>query len=175
MKSFNAICTHIIAVGTKEDTDINCHPKDVGPKIAIGWRVFNDDNRSSKEKSTFFKLYKLSIQVDSELRSDVISWFGVDEDFKRFNIRKLLGKDCQLELIDTIKGTSESTFSIKRVVSGLHFESKKIPPSELIYFTVGDPDRQLMMHLPFEVQLMIENSMQYKVSTGSTSSKDDEL
>jgi hypothetical protein len=175
MKSFNAICTHIVAVGTKEDTELNCHPEDAGPRIAIGWRVFNDDNRGSKEKSTFFKLYKLSIQVDSELRSDVISWLGVDEDFKRFNIRKLLGKDCQLELFDTIKGTSESTFSVKRVVSGLQFESKKISASELIYFTAGDPEHQLLMHLPFEVQLMIENSMEHKVSTGSILSKDDEL
>jgi hypothetical protein len=175
MKSVNAVCTHVIAVGTKDDTDLKCHSDDAGPRIAIGWRVFNDDNDGSKETTTFFKLYKLSIQADSALRSDVNSWLGIDEDFKRFNIRKLLGKDCQLELNDTIKGTSESTFSVNRVLSGLNFESTKFSASELIYFTAGDPEQQLLKQLPIEVQMMIKNSMEYRVSTGSMSCQDDEL
>jgi hypothetical protein len=174
MKSFNAVCTHVIAVGTKEVSKLNCHPDDADPRIAIGWRVISDDNLGSKEISTFFKLYKLSIQLGSELRSDVVSWLGEVEDFKRFNIRKLLGKDCQLELTDN-KGIPESSFVVKRVVSGLNFESTKIPASELIYFTVGDPEQQLLKHLPFEVQQMIKNSMENKVSTGSKLSQDEEL
>ncbi len=166
MKKVDAICTHLIAIGSKAK-DQKIDGDDVGPRIVIGWKMLDEVSPNQDQRHHVFKLYKLSLNLGGDLRIDITNWLGNSSDFNSFNIRKLLGKCCQLELTEFGLDSSKNFFSVAKVISGLELESVKIQNSELIYFTVGEPNQDLFINLPAELQSMICDSIEYKRIIGS--------
>ncbi len=99
-----ARCYSMIEIGTVE-TEFNGEKKKAH-KVSITWELPSElaTFREEKGEEPFVvsKTYTLSMHEKSTLRKDLESWRGkgyTDEEAKRFDITKLLGQPCNLNVI----------------------------------------------------------------------------
>lgn len=101
---YPARCYSMIEIGTIE-TEFNGEKKKAH-KVAITWElptetaIFRDEK--GPEPFVVSKRYTLSMHEKSTLRKDLESWRGkgyTEEEAKRFDITKLLGQPCNLNVI----------------------------------------------------------------------------
>ena len=109
-----ARCYSMIEIGTIT-TEFNGETKKAH-KVAITWElptelaVFNKDK--GEEPYVVTKTYTLSMHEKSTLRKDLESWRGkgyTDEEARRFDITKLLGVPCNLNVIH-VPGKDNKTY-----------------------------------------------------------------
>jgi hypothetical protein len=101
---YPARCYSMIEIGTI-DTEFNGETKKAH-KVSITWElptekaVFHEDR--GEEPFVVSKTYTLSMHEKATLRKDLESWRGkgyTEEEAKRFDITKLLGQPCNLNVI----------------------------------------------------------------------------
>jgi len=101
---YPARCYSMIEIGTIE-TEFNGEKKKAH-KVSITWElptekaIFRDEK--GEEPFVVSKTYTLSMHEKSTLRKDLESWRGKgynEEEAKRFDITKLLGQPCNLNVI----------------------------------------------------------------------------
>lgn len=102
--NYPARCYQMIHIGTVTEY-INGEPKQLN-KVRIGWelptelRVFKEEN--GEQPLVISDEYTLSMHEKSNLRKMLASWRGKDfseEESKSFDITKLLGKPCMINII----------------------------------------------------------------------------
>lgn len=117
--NYIARCYQMIEIGTIEEVVMNV-PK-ILTKVRIGWelptelKVFNPDK--GEQPLVISKEYTLSMHEKSNLRKDLKSWRGKDfseEEAKAFDITKLVGAPCMLNIIHT-PGKSDASVMYQQI------------------------------------------------------------
>ena len=97
-------------------------------KIRIGWELFGDDEEGNpltvevdgkQMPMTISKSYTVSLHEKAGLRKDLAAWRGrdfTDEEAKAFDITKLLGKPCMINIIHK-PGKSDPTKTYQEISS----------------------------------------------------------
>jgi len=129
--------------------------------------------------------YTLSLSTKANLRKDLEAWRckKFDEaELKGFDLKNVLGKGCQLQVIHTSKGTD--TYANISAIMGLPKGTKPNPPvNDLVYFDLeGDGALSQLDKIPQWVVDKIKKSETYKNMVGKTpdgsypvSTSDDDL
>lgn len=119
-----AICYQMIEIGTVEEIVKN--EKKIMKKVRIGWELPNERKVFNEEKGeqpfVMSKEYTLSMHEMSNLRADLKSWRGKDftEDEARcFDITKLLGKPCMINVIHKPSKDGLKTYSQISAITGV--------------------------------------------------------
>lgn len=118
---YPARCYSMIEIGTIE-TEFNGEKKKAH-KVAITWELPTETAVFKEEKGpepfVVSKTYTLSMHEKSTLRKDLESWRGkgyTEEEARRFDITKLLGQPCNLNVIH-VPGAKEPNKTYVQVAS----------------------------------------------------------
>jgi len=175
--NYVARCYQMIEIGTvKEEFE---GVVKMQKKVRLGWelptelKVFNEEK--GEQPCVISGNYTLSMHEKSKLRGFLQSWRGKafsDEDAKSFDITKLLGVPCMLNIIHktTPNGTFANIASVSPLPKGLVCPDQ-INPSFVLSYDVFDYEKFLT--LPDWIKTEMEQTQEYKNATTSNDVHED--
>jgi hypothetical protein len=159
----SATCFGIIDLGIhySEKFDKKSH------KVQIMWELPEEKYEHEGEElpRVISKEYTLSLGEKANLRKDLQAWRGktfTDEELQGFDLKNVLGKGCQLQIIHTEKNgkTYSNIASIMGLPKGMKLDNTINP---LTYFDLESPDALTeMTNLPAWLQDKIKASETYE-------------
>lgn len=166
--NYIARCYQMIEIGTVTEIVMG-QPKTL-KKVRIGWelpeetRVFRQEN--GEQPLVISKEYTLSMNEKSNLRKDLKSWRGKDfteEEAKSFDITKLLGQPCMLNIIHN-PSKSDPT-KIYEQISGITSIPKgmKVPAqvNDTVMISYDSFDKEAFEALPDFIKVKMKGSLEY--------------
>lgn len=170
--NYIARCYQMIEIGTITETVMG---KNVThPKVRIGWelplemRVFNAE--IGEQPMVISQEYTLSLNEKSSLRKMLASWRGKDfteDEAKSFDITKLLGVACMLNIIHKPKKIDPTSFyqtisSISALPKGM-----SAPPqiNKTFILSYDHFDDDLFSNLPDFIRNVMKTSEEYLAIT----------
>lgn len=165
--NYLARCYQMIEIGTVTENILG--KQVVQKKVRIGWeiptelRVFKEEN--GEQPLVISKEYTLSMNEKSNLRKDLKSWRGKDfteEEASKFDITKLLGKPCMLNIIHkpSKDGTKmyEQISAITSVPKGVNVPA---PINRLFELNYDSFNSELFESLPDFIKQKMQSSLEY--------------
>ena len=108
----HAVCVDVIDLGVLQTTWGDKH------KVRIVWQV-EEENTDTGRRFDVRKHYNLSLHEKASLRKDLESWrsrkFSPDE-LKGFDLERLLGVNCQVQVVQNITDESKVYANVQAVV-----------------------------------------------------------
>ncbi len=167
-----ARCYSMVHVGTNKELIMGAEK--ILNKVRLTWelptelRVFNEDK--GEQPMVISKEYTLSMHEKSNLRKDLESWRGqgfTEEEAKSFDITKLLGLPCLLNVIHK-KSQKGSEYSFISSITTLPKEMECPPQiNETFEFNYVDKfDSVLVESFPDFIKDKIKSSSEYKACIG---------
>lgn len=162
-----AICYQMIEIGTVEEIVMN--EKKILKKVRIGWELPNETKVFNEEKGeqpfVMSKEYTLSMHEKSTLRADLKSWRGKDfseEEAKAFDITKLLGKPCMINVIHKPSKDGLKTYSQISAITGVP-KGMTVPPqsNRTICLSYDNFDENEFNALPDFIKDKMKTSIEY--------------
>jgi hypothetical protein len=161
----HAICYAIYDLGThyNERFGKSSH------KVRVVWELPDERLNITKEDheynlpASISKEYTLSLHEKSTLRKDLESWRGkrfTDQELEGFDLTKLLGVNCTLQVIHNTKG-EKIYANISTIVPIMKHMEKKDPENDLRYFSFEE-HTQIPENTPEWITDMIKNSDEWK-------------
>lgn len=130
-----AVCVDVVDLGIKQT------PFGPQEKIQIRWQLEEKDPKTQK-RYLIVQSYTPSLHEKSKLRPMLEAWrgrkFNKDEE-REFDIEKLLGANCQLQIIHNIKNEGQVYANVQAVVPPAK-SSVKLRPED--YIRVVDRAKQ---------------------------------
>jgi len=168
--NYIARCYKMIHIGTVEEIILG--EKKVLNKVRIGWelptelRVFNEEK--GEQPLVIDKEFTLSLYEKSALRGVLKSWRGKDfteEEAKCFDITKLLGVQCMINIIH--KPSKRDASKIYEEIAGITAVPKGITVPAQINSTFcldyDNFDESKFNSLPDFIKQKMQTSMEYSV------------
>lgn len=130
-------------------------------KVIIGWEINGESITidGKEEPRTICGFYGNSLHEKSTLRKILECWRGkrfTPEELAGFDLRKIVGTACQLQIAHTIKDDGKVRADVKSIVAltrGMGYE----PPTQKIIFDM-DTDLDKLETMPKIVQTMVGKS-----------------
>lgn len=163
-----ARCYSMIEIGT-EEVEFNGDRKKAY-KVRISWELPNETKVFNPEKGeqpfTVSKDYTLSMHEKANLRHDLQSWRGkafTDDEAKSFDITKLLGVPCMLNVIHNVSKANGNTYAN---IAGVTPIPKGIPIPEQVnksfVLSYDEFDEDAFNKLPDWLRERIQKTPEYK-------------
>lgn len=164
-----ARCTGLIDLGMQFEEKFN---KTVH-KAMIMWEFVDEKfkNEGGEEKCrTMSKEFSLSLNAKSNLTKVLEAWRGckfTDEELAGFDLNKILGKPCQIQVIHTTKG--DKTYSNIAAIMALPKGMKIDPPENTFVYDLDDKKAvEDIILLPEWIQKKVMESATWKELNKST-------
>lgn len=158
-----AVCVGVIDLGEQYSKmyDNTQH------RVLLSFEVQDEStNIDGEEKNRLIsKEYTVSLGDKATLRKDLEAWRGkkfTDEELQGFDLKKILGKPCQVQVLHTDKQGKKyaNISSIVSVPKGMQIQK---PQTELTCFDFDDTDfEEKLSKLPEWVRTKIADSTTYK-------------
>ena len=173
--TYVARCYRMVEIGTVEEEFLGV--KKQLHKVRIGWelptelKVFNPEK--GEQPSVIDKEYTLSLADKANLRKDLQSWRGkafTDEESESFDITKLLGVPCMLNIIH-VQGKKDPTKTYQAIGSVSPMPKGLICPpqiTETFVFDFDNFDETKFNSLPDFLKEQIEKTPEYKEAISKT-------
>jgi hypothetical protein len=167
--NYLARCYQMIEVGTITESVMG---KNVThPKVRIGWELPTELKVFSQERGeqplVISQEYTLSMNEKSSLRKMLASWRGkefTEDEAKSFDITKLLGVGCMLNIIHKPKKSDPTSFY--QTIAGITGVPKgmKVPAAinKLFVLSYDDFDEALFDSLPDFIKNVMRTSEEFK-------------
>lgn len=165
---YMARCYSMIEIGTVEE-EFQGTKKNV-PKARISWelptelKVYKEER--GEEPLIIGKEYSLYMNEKANLRKTLTSWRGkafTEEEAKKFDIKKLLGVPCMLNIIHKPNKDGSRVYeeisSITPLMKGVQCPAQ-IRATEV--FEYDNPDAELFNSLPDFIKSKIKTTPEYK-------------
>jgi hypothetical protein len=155
-----AVCYRIIDLGTQEIDWQGA--KKHQHKIMISWEL--DAKMADGRPFSIHQRYTLSSSEKARLRKDLEAWRGVaftDEDFGKFDLGKLIGVPCLIQVIHNSSGgkTYANISSLMRLPKGM---TAPALVNESIYFSLNPFRKDLYEKLSDNLKETIAKSPEYQ-------------
>lgn len=167
--NYIARCYQMIQIGTVTDT-IN-GTATTAPKIRIGWELPEELKTFNQERGeqplVISTEYTLSLNSKANLRKTLASWRGKDfttEEAKGFDVTKLLGVPCMLNIIHK-PGVADPTKVYEKIASISPLpKGVKCPKqiNETFVLTFDDWNDSLFNSLPDFIRERIKSSAEFQ-------------
>ena len=143
-----ALCTALVDLGMQYSEKFGKSTR----KVMITWELPDETYTKDDVKlpRTLSKEYSLGLSEKSNLRKDLQAWRGkafTDEELAGFDLKNVLGKGCQIQLIHTESNGKKyaNIASIMGLPKGMTIPE----PKELLYFDLGDAEcKKLLEKVP---------------------------
>lgn len=166
--NYIARCYQMLHIGTVNEVILGT-PKTLN-KVRIGWELpteLKEYKEGEGEKpAVISKEYTLSMNDRANLRKMLASWRGKDfseEEAKAFDITKLLGVPCMLNVIHKTSADGQRTYEEIAGVTPMP-RGMTCPPQICtnLVWDYDQPDLQLLESLPDFIKEKIKSSEEYK-------------
>lgn len=164
-----ARCTGLIDLGMQFEEKFN---KNVH-KAMITWELVDEKfkGEDGEEKCrTMSKEFSLSLNAKSNLTKVLEAWRGAkftEEELQGFDLNKVLGKPCQIQVIHTVKG--DNTYSNIAAIMALPKGMKVEPPASTLVYDLDDKKAvENIILLPEWIQKKVMESITWKELNKST-------
>lgn len=167
--NYVARCYQMIEIGTVDEFVMGKQVR--AKKVRIGWelptetRVFREEK--GEQPLVISKEYTLSMNEKANLRKDLKSWRGKDfteEEAKEFDITKLLGAACMLNIIH--KPGVKNPSAIYEQIAGITPMPKgmKAPPqvNQTFVLSYDSFDKEKFESLPEFIRTKMQSSLEYE-------------
>jgi hypothetical protein len=163
----NAICYAVYDLGTQYSEKFNTEQR----KILICWELpdvrgdFEKDGEVKNLPKAISAEYTLSLSEKSNLRHDLETWRSrsfTPEELEGFDITKLLGVPCQIQVIHKKSKDGVKTYSnVGGIVRAIQGYDKK-PENKCIYFSFEDHGENIPDGIPEWIVNKIHQSKEWK-------------
>jgi hypothetical protein len=161
-----AICVQLIDLGTQPPHPNSPYGKS-SHRVLIGWELCNEKNEDGNPMLVW-KEYTVSLFDQSHMYKDLVSWRGrafSAEELEAFDLKNILGKPCQLQIIhEKGKGlNSNKTYSrVERIMACT--KSQEIPKqvNETILYDIDNHDPEVFSTFSERNQERIKQSAEWK-------------
>jgi len=106
-----AVCCDVIDLGQRTGPWGERH------KVKVVWQLGTED--ANKRRYLVSRMYTLSLAPKATLRRDLESWRGkafTSEELDGFNLLKLIGANCQLQTVATVKDGGQMYANVQAIV-----------------------------------------------------------
>jgi len=167
-------CVAVIDLGTQYNEVFNKEQ----PKVMITWELIDfplpAENGESKGFRLISKEYTASLNDKANLYADLVSWRGRDftpEELEGFNIKKVLGANCLVNVIHAAKGTK--TYANVSAVAKL---PKGMTAKKASYQLLYDMDEGMDIPdgVPDWIKEKIKKSAEFRALEGGQSEQEQE-
>lgn len=168
-----AICFRIVDLGVQPDSGFG-----EKHKLCVSWELPNERIKTDKGEMPMgvSKTYTFSLNSKATLRQDLVRWRGREftaEEVKGFELRKVLGKPCQLSIIHTDQG--------KGRIDGVFAAPKGMPipapVNPLVEYSLEQGKDKVYESLPPWIKGMVDAGLQKLAATqaeGTTANAEDD-
>lgn len=169
--SHPARCIAVVDLGT-QTSEYNGETRS-RKQLFIQWELPNESRTTGNFAGEVFRVgafYTRSLHPQASLRADLESWRGrkfTEEELKQFDIAKLLGAPCLLQVGRNDKGRAKVT-GVMSVPKGM-----SVPElvNDTMLFSLDEYDAKAFGELPQGIQKMITASPEYATATGKPDAK----
>jgi hypothetical protein len=165
----HAICIGVVDLGTQQPTNPQFR---ASRKVAIIWEIPDErikierDGKQLDLPRSINRTFGLSLGPKAELRKFLENWRAkpfTDEELKGFDLKNLLGVNCQINVVQEAKGdkTYSNVTAASPLMKGLPKKTAENPP---LYFTLEDcpaGEVKFPSHMPEWLQARVMNSDEY--------------
>lgn len=159
-------CYSIIDIGEQFNENFG----NTSRKVLLTWEFPTEliEVQNELKPRAITKEYTISLSEKANLRHHLEAWRGkkfTDEELKGFDLKNILGKACQIQILHTTKGAN--TYANVGAIMSLPKGTKIDPPiNPIIYFDLEAEDAlEQIGKLPNWVQEKIRKSETYKRMT----------
>ena len=173
--NYVARCYRMVEIGTVEEEFLgvkkNMHKVRIGWELPTELKVFNPEK--GEQPCVIDKEYTLSLADKANLRKDLQSWRGkafTDEEAEAFDITKLLGVPCMLNIIH-VQGKKDPTKTYQAIGSVSPMPKGLICPpqvNETFVFDFENFDELKYNSLPDFIKEQIVKTPEYKEAISQT-------
>jgi hypothetical protein len=166
--NYPATCYQMIEIGTITETIMG--KNQTHSKVRIGWelptenRVF--DEAKGPQPMVISQEYTLSMNEKSNLRKMLAAWRGkdfTDEESKNFDVSKLIGKPCMINIIHKVKKDGSGVYAqISSVTPPPKGMQKFKQINDTFLLSYDEFDEELFRKLPDFITNVMKTSVEYK-------------
>lgn len=166
--TYVAVCVRVIDLGTQMTTFKGADK--LARKVLIAWEVpeeiveFDGEQRPALVMSN----YTASLHEKANLRKHLEAWRGrrfTEEELSGFDLKNLLGKACQLQILHSEDGSYANVAAIMSLPKGM---AAPTPQHPLLNFDLDNFSQGVFDTLSEKMQGKIAQSPEYKEATGQT-------
>jgi hypothetical protein len=161
-----ARCIRVVDLGTQKG-EWKGKPK-LSRKGYIGWELLGAQRMEDGRPFIVLKWYTLSLSERAQLRADLESWRGLAftaADLEGFDLSKLLGKPCMLNLIKSDDGKYTNIKSIAQLPAGIVCPESENKP---YMFSLDEFDETVFDQLSDNIKETVRQSPEYQKLMGKT-------
>lgn len=166
--TYVATCVRIIDIGTQITTFQGADK--LQRKVLVAWEVPDEmvEYEGEKRPALIMQRYTASLSDKATLRKHLEAWRGkrfTDDELKGFDLRNVLGKSCQIQVLHSENGAYANVAAIMAMPKGLASPTAHHP---LIHFSLdeGEFSEGVYDGLSDKLKAQISNSPEYKARTG---------
>lgn len=114
------------------------------PKIMITWEILDDPKMKDGRPFAISKTYTASLSEKSHLYKDLVAWRGkafTKEELLGFDISKLLGAYCQLQVIHKDSKDGSKTFALVNTIMATKERPKVV--NDDVLFDIANPNMEV--------------------------------
>jgi hypothetical protein len=173
--NYVARCYRMVEIGTVEEEFLgvkkNMHKVRIGWELPTELKIFNPEK--GEQPCVIDKEYTLSLADKANLRKDLQSWRGkafTDEEAEAFDITKLLGVPCMLNIIH-VQGKKDPTKTYQAIGSVSPMPKGLVCPpqvNETFVFDFENFDELKYNGLPDFIKEQIVKTPEYKEAISQT-------
>lgn len=151
-----AVCIAIVDEGDQVNKTFNSSAK----KVELGFEI----QPQGEEPIVVYRQFTKSIGQRAALRAELESWRGkafTDEELKSFSLSKVLGAQCQLNIVHSPSKDGSRTYAnIKNILPKA--DAVVTPTNEQFMFTIEDPQLEHYDKLPKFIQNRVDEALRAK-------------
>lgn len=124
----SAVCCDVVDLGMMDN---KFNPEKPQHKIRIVWQIEETDPENQDKRYIVSKMYTLSLHEKASLRKDLEGWRArkfTAEESKGFDVEKLLGVPCQVQVIHNVSETNGNTYANVQAIVPLGKGMAKLVP-----------------------------------------------
>ncbi len=158
----HAVCYAVVDIGSVYNPTYKTSRR----KVIVTWEFPNEritverDGQSVDMPRVTSKTYTASLSSKGYLRPDLESWRGrpfTDDELSGFEMFKLLGANCQLNIIH-----ENGYANVSAVVPKGSDQQNKTPENPTLSYSIDDDREEIPEHMPEWLQNKIKESPEYK-------------
>lgn len=168
-------CCRLVDLGTQEETYEG--ETKLLPKLSITWELFGEDEEGNPlvqddgKPMLIWQEFTASLGKKAKLRAALESWRGrafTDEDLKGFDVSKLVGAYCMVNVTEKKAKSGDKTYMIVSSLTPLPAALRNAKPAPVwpnVIFDLSNPDERVFAELHEKVQERIKKSLEYSGKT----------
>ena len=162
-----AICYAVLDLGTQHSDAFTWEGSNIPaadrPQILIMWELPNElvEIEGEMQPAVTSHFYNMFFNDKARLRKDLESWRGrqfSQEELQGFDISKLLGVPCMLNIVHNDKGKAKIT-GVASMPKGLEVSK---PTNDLLMFTLDNYDQAVFDSISEGIQNIIKRSPEWQ-------------